>query len=69
MKVMCQVDYDMIADDDGRFIDSVVVTCERCDHVCTAYGTSEASVKRALAQLRETCPLAERNFYVVEEML
>lgn len=51
---------------DGAYveIDGVEATCSRCGHVTESYGTSEASVKRCLAKLREECPRHEKNWYV-----
>ena len=44
-------------------IEGVVVTCSRCGNWEESYGTSEASVRRCCALLREGCPLGESNFY------
>jgi len=52
--------------DEGRMIDGVVAICTRCDHEVESYGTSERSVKRCLALMREECPEGESNFYVDE---
>ena len=48
-------------------VDGVEVSCSRCGHSTTAYGTGEGSVKRCLVQLREECPEGENNFYVGDE--
>ena len=51
----------------GQLIDGVEVTCTNCGHVETAGGTSERSVKRCLAMMRENCPEDEENYYVVDD--
>lgn len=51
----------------GQMIDGVEVTCTDCDHVETAGGTSEKSVKRCLAMMRENCPEGEDNYYVSDD--
>jgi hypothetical protein len=43
----------------------VTVTCEKCGLEMESFGTSEASVRRCLALLREECE--ENNFYTVDE--
>jgi hypothetical protein len=67
MKVTCSVEETTLENDDGIEVDSVCVTCSRCDHATESFGTSEASVKRCLVLLREECPNGENNFYVSED--
>jgi ribosomal protein S27E len=64
MKVEVEVEEVQIETDDGRLVDSVKVTCSRCQHEVEVFGTSDASVKRGCVMLREECPRGERNFYV-----
>lgn len=45
-------------------VPGVSVECSECEHVVTCRGVSQRSVRRALAQLRETCPEGAENFYV-----
>jgi hypothetical protein len=66
MEVSCSVDYCQLENDDGREIDSVEVTCKRCDHTTQSYGDSAASVRRCLVLLREECPRGESNYYVAD---
>jgi hypothetical protein len=44
-------------------VEGVVATCGKCGHEAESFGTSEASVRRCLALLREECPRGEGNFY------
>lgn len=67
MRVECEVRYDEEENDDGVLIECTYVTCSRCGHETMSFGTSEASVKRCLALLREECLEGESNFYVAEE--
>lgn len=68
-KVSCDVDYDheVYNPDTGRNVEGINVTCNRCGHSAECYGRSEASVRRALATLREECPEGERNYYIEED--
>jgi len=54
-------------DGDYAPIESVELTCSKCDHSEEAYGTSENSILRCAAQMRENCPRGERNFYIPDE--
>ena len=67
-KVECEVNYIELENDSGRTIPSIEVTCSKCGNTAEAFGTSSRSIKRCLAQLRETCPEGENNFYVAEEL-
>lgn len=63
MRVPCDI---AEAELDGDFtaIEGVVATCSRCGHEVESFGTSDASVTRCLAVMREECPRGEPNFYV-----
>jgi hypothetical protein len=50
----------------GRMQPSVRVTCGRCDHSVTSFGTGPKSISRCLMLLKEQCPEGETNFYVTE---
>ena len=63
MKVSCEVDEVELVNDEGWDQPGVSVTCSRCRHVTESFGTTDASVKRCLALLREECPRSEKNFY------
>lgn len=68
MRIVCDVEeIELESEETGQDIDSVCVTCSRCDYSTESYGTSEASVKRCLVLLREGCPKGENNFYVADE--
>jgi hypothetical protein len=67
MRVKCKVVEDTDENDNGVEVECTIVTCLRCDHVTQSFGTSEASVKRCLALMREECPGDEENFYVSED--
>jgi DNA polymerase-3 subunit epsilon len=65
---MAQVDVDveeaLVADDHGRVVNGLKLTCTRCSHEVEVFGREMNSVKRGCAMLRDECPLGERNFYV-----
>jgi hypothetical protein len=64
-KVECEVE-GVEVEFNGRDIDGVEVTCTQCGHTEQSGGTSDRSVKRCLALMRENCPQSEENFYVVD---
>jgi hypothetical protein len=57
------------ADADGYpvLVEGVCATCSRCGHETESYGTSDRSVRRCLALMREECPEGQSNYYVAEE--
>jgi hypothetical protein len=68
VRVACKVDECELDPEDGRpDVPGVCATCPRCGDEALAYGTSERSVKAALASLREECSRGETNFYFAEE--
>jgi hypothetical protein len=42
-------------------------SCSRCGHETESFGSSERSIERCLALMREECPAGEMNFYVAED--
>lgn len=67
MKVECDVDYVILENDDGIEIESVCLTCTRCDHETESFGTSDASIRRCLVLMREECPNNEENWYATDD--
>lgn len=66
MKITCEIQHVDLQSDQGRDVEGVVATCSRCGHSEESFGTSEASIRRCLVLLRESCPRRERNYYVSE---
>ena len=66
MRVECEVEETEDLNEEGRPVPCVTVTCGECGHATTSFGTSERSVKRCLALLREECPEGEENYYVTD---
>jgi hypothetical protein len=64
MRVECMIEECEIENDEGHEVPSVRACCRRCGHETEAYGTGEASIRRALVMLREECPRDESNFYI-----
>lgn len=56
-----------LENDDGREVLGVVATCSECDHQTESFGTSDRSIKRCLALMRDECPIGEENYYVADE--
>lgn len=65
-KVYCELDEITLENDFGYEVESVEVTCRKCQHTTESYGVGDASVSRCLALLAEECPLAESNWYVID---
>ena len=63
-RVPCEVAEVELEGDYSSEVDGVIATCSRCGHETESFGTSDASVRRCLALLREECPRGEHNFYV-----
>lgn len=62
-RVECIVE---VVDLEGDYaeVEGVCVTCTRCGHEAESFGTSDRSIRRSLAQLRDGCPNREVNYYV-----
>lgn len=65
MKVGVEIHQIELENDDGRPVDGLCVSCEKCGHEVEVYGTGAASAKRGAAMLHEECPEGESNFYDV----
>jgi hypothetical protein len=65
MRVPVTVEEITLENDNGHDVESVAVTCSRCDETVEVYGISGASVRRGCVMLREGCE--ESNFYVCED--
>jgi hypothetical protein len=63
VRVEAEIDYDEVENENGHLVDVTTAACSRCDHTTESYGSSERSVRRCLALLREECPEGENNFY------
>ena len=66
MRVRVEIDDTQLIGSNGTTVDGVEVYCPRCGHSVEVYGTTEASVRRGCAMLREECPEDEENYYVHE---
>jgi len=64
-KVVCEIEEVELEGDHGP-VDGIVARCTRCGHETESFGTSEASVRRCMALMREECPEGEDNFYVAD---
>jgi hypothetical protein len=63
MRVACDISTNELQGDYG-WVGGVCATCSRCGHETENYGTSDASIRRCLALLREECPNDEHNYYL-----
>jgi hypothetical protein len=64
VRVTCEVTEDWLPGDFTDEVEGTRAVCSRCGHGTESYGTTEASVLRCLALMREECPEDESNFYV-----
>lgn len=62
-EVLAGVHVTVIEDERGDVVPGVRLCCDRCRHTVEVGGQTGGSVRRALAQLREGCPMGERNWY------
>lgn len=65
-KIECSIEEIALENDYGIEVPSVQATCSRCGHTTESYGTSDDSILRCLALMREECPKGKNNFYVEE---
>jgi hypothetical protein len=66
-KVICEIEECDLDNENDNLIPGVRATCSKCGHQTEAFGTSERSIIRCLAQMREECPEGEKNYYVAED--
>lgn len=66
-RISCSLSHTTTYNEKGIAVDSVAVECSRCGKTATAYGESEASIKRCLVTLRQDCPRNENNYYEVTD--
>ncbi len=64
MKGFCEITETEVDGEAGGTVPGVLATCNRCCHHCESFGTDSRAIRRALMQLSESCPRAEKNFYV-----
>jgi hypothetical protein len=65
VKVSSEIEETELEDDYGM-VTSVCARCSRCGHETESFGTSEGSIQRCLALMREECARGETNFYVAD---
>ena len=66
MRIACSVQTIDLDLDDGDTVEGIRTTCNRCDHRTESFGTSDRSVRRCFALMRQQCPRDGNNFYVAE---
>ena len=64
---LCTVEEVTLHDDRGFPVDGVTATCPCCGSSTESFGTSEASVRRCLALLRDRCPNGAESFFVADD--
>ena len=61
MNVSCAIEETELEGDYGM-VASIRASCSRCGHETELFGTSERSIQRCLAFMREECPAGESNW-------
>lgn len=64
MRICTSVGITWMPGDYSDDVESIEAECSRCGNVTTSFGTGEASERRCLVMLRESCPQGENNYYV-----
>ena len=64
-RVPCRVEMIELENDRGWWLDSVRVTCSRCEKKTESYGRGGPSIRRCFVLLKDGCD--ERNFYYDED--
>ena len=67
MRVTVEINQEELEGDYGGYVDGLRLTCSRCGHEVTVFGTTERSAQRGAIMLREECQNGETNFYDVED--
>lgn len=66
MRVNVDIDHQELDGDYGGMVEGLRLTCDRCGHSVTVFGTTERSAMRGAIMLREECHRGENNFYDVD---
>jgi hypothetical protein len=66
MKVHCDIFHEALTDSHGHTHGGIVAECSSCGHITESFGTTEASIRRCFALMREQCPRGLNNFYTDE---
>jgi len=67
MKVSVDIQQEELEGDYGGYVDGLRLTCSRCGHDVTVFGTSDRSARRGAVMLGEGCPNGESNYYDVDD--
>ncbi len=65
MNVSCEIEETEL-EGDHAMVAGIRASCSRCGHETESFGTSERSIQRCLALMREECPSGANNFYVAD---
>ena len=65
-RIVANVSFEEIENDEGRYIDGCRVTCSKCSYSVEVFGDGDASQRRGAVMLHEECPLKENNFYALQ---
>ena len=66
MRITVDIDQEEVEGDYG-YVEGLRLTCGRCGHDVTVFGTTDRSAQRGAIMLREECPKGENNYYDVDE--
>lgn len=63
-RILCELDYITLKNDFGKSIDSVKVTCGKCQHSEESFGDTKRSINRCLRLLHDGCTCGNFFYYV-----
>jgi hypothetical protein len=67
MRVDVEISQEELEGDYSGYVSGLRLTCDRCGHEVTVFGTTDRSAKRGAVMLSEECPNGENNYYDVED--
>jgi hypothetical protein len=62
-KIKCEIEEITLENENGYDVPGTRAICGKCGHSTESFGTSESSILRCLATLRDECLNGEDNFY------
>jgi hypothetical protein len=65
-RVTCQIGYGSEENDSGIDVECTYATCPMCGNQTMSFGIHDASIKRCLALMNESCPGGHNNFCIAD---
>ena len=55
MNIECEVEFELVENEENKWVPGVMVTCPECGVMTESYGQGGPSIRRCLALMREEC--------------